>query len=162
MSMDCTTRAAFFPRVHREPQELALHTKLRIELNPYTSSDWNPLFVGSSTNLHLILRFLPIHRHMKGSTFDSRLPREIGCKLEQLLRVERSSNCTCIQRQPNSACEAGIATCNSRCEVTLIDALTFEVDIWSLLPSFPRHGEHMANDVRGLFQDQYQKRRDSQ
>jgi hypothetical protein len=171
MNMYYTTKAAFFTQARLQPQELALQTILRIELSPYTLSDRHILFEGSRPESHrkrvlfahlgFISSFFKTHRHLKVSRLDWKLPIEIECKLAQLLGFERSSNCTCIQGQPNNLCDTGIATCNSRCEVKLIDALTFEVNVWSLLPPFPRHGEHTAEDVRALFHEKHQRWLDS-
>jgi hypothetical protein len=163
VNISCTTKAAFFPRVRLQPQELGLHAKLRIELSPCTYPG-HYLFLESSqlesyrkksllAHLGYISRFFETHRHIKGFLLDSRLPKEIVCKLTQLLGPKWPSSCTCVKGQPNSSCETSTAKCNTRCEVNLIDALTFEVDIWSLLPPFPRHGAHTADDVPGLFRE---------
>ena len=91
MNVYCAKKAAFFPQARLQPQKLALHTILRIELSSYTFSDPYVLLKGSKLESHRkrvlfahlgsMSSFFKIHRHLKGSRLDWRLPKEIECKL---------------------------------------------------------------------------------
>jgi hypothetical protein len=125
MIMRCTAKAALFQQTGQQPQELALHTKLRIALSPDTFSSSYLLHEGrmleSFWKKRVGARLRSITPFLKDSPFDSRLPQEIECKLAQFLDLERSSGCTCIQGQPSSPCTTVTEMWSSRCEVHLID-----------------------------------------